>query len=94
MKLLDSDVDVERLFLRKRVMSHIVNVVLVKKLLIDNPWCIWNDFIHPSAHGERIIVKNVIQIISWLGSLWALIFLFLFIQFYTCAISWASELIL
>lgn len=48
MKLLDSDVDVERLFLRKRVMSHIVNVVLVKKLLIDNPGGIRNNFIHPS----------------------------------------------
>lgn len=30
-------------------MSHIVNVVLVKKLLIDDPWGIGNDFIHPSA---------------------------------------------
>lgn len=49
MKLLDSDVDVERLFLRKRVMSHIVNVVLVKKLLIDNPRGIRNNFIHPSG---------------------------------------------
>lgn len=48
-KLPDSQVNAEILFLRKRVMSHIVNVVLVKKLLINNPRGIRNNFVHPSA---------------------------------------------
>lgn len=40
--------------LRKRVVSDIVNVVFVEKLLIDNPWCIRNHFIHPSAHRQTL----------------------------------------
>uniref|UniRef100_A0A2P2LEX3 Choline-phosphate cytidylyltransferase 1 n=1 Tax=Rhizophora mucronata TaxID=61149 RepID=A0A2P2LEX3_RHIMU len=30
-------------------MGHIVNIMLVKKLLCHHPRCIRNDFIHPLA---------------------------------------------
>lgn len=52
--------------LRKRVMSDIVDIVLVKKLLIDNPRGIRNDFIYPSAQSEfsnSIKSKQIIIII-------------------------------
>lgn len=35
--------------LRKRIMSHKINAVLVKELLINYPWSIRNNLIHPSA---------------------------------------------
>jgi hypothetical protein len=41
------------LSLRKSIMGHIVNVVLVKIFLCDHPRSIGNDFIHPPAQNEQ-----------------------------------------
>ena len=38
------------MFLRKGIMGNVVNPVVIKKLLVDHPRCIGNDFIHPPVH--------------------------------------------
>lgn len=41
-------------FLRERIMSNIINLVLVKELLIYYPWGIRNNLINPPARGHML----------------------------------------